>query len=142
MTINFSENKNVNATIYQLQSSDFKFYLTGSRFFGNFTKYSDWDFFVKDSLEVRNFLQEIGFSIHLKDYTYKDRNLNFIVCHNNVPIQIQLVNDADLKICAQVLLFETDELRNVQDKSKRSYIWNKALDTIVRLRQIPEISLL
>ena len=40
----------------RLESSPFDFYLTGSRFFGLNDAYSDYDYFVKGSVDLYNFL--------------------------------------------------------------------------------------
>jgi len=45
----------------KLEYSVFTFYPTGSRYFGGVSSESDWDFFVEDSKEVREFLCQMGF---------------------------------------------------------------------------------
>lgn len=53
-------------------SKDFKFYLTGSRFFTPFSvePTTDWDFFVEESDKVRNYLAELGFVCTGKSHKY------------------------------------------------------------------------
>ncbi len=52
---------------------EFKFYLTGSRYFGVETKNSDWDFVVQDSKEVVAWLNSLGAEDHFDktEYTKK-----------------------------------------------------------------------
>ena len=46
-----------------LENSKFAFQLTGSRFFGNATEKSDWDFFVQNSPEAIDFLRSNNFAL-------------------------------------------------------------------------------
>lgn len=46
----------------KLAESKFMFYPTGSRFFGNATEESDYDFFVEDTQPVLTFLENLGFN--------------------------------------------------------------------------------
>lgn len=44
------------------ETKDFNFYLTGSRFFGNNSPNSDWDFFAVQSFSLKKWLRENGFT--------------------------------------------------------------------------------
>lgn len=82
------------------------FYLTGSRFFGDSSNNSDWDFFVSKSQIDPKFLQELG----LRSTTaasYTDSNsceLWEVKGLNCLLIQVQIVRDVALKLRAQALL--------------------------------------
>ena len=52
-------------------ASTFAFYLTGSRFYGEVTAQSDWDFFVLDHANLDYWLLDNGF-ILLDSHKYND----------------------------------------------------------------------
>ena len=54
--------------IDQITQSVINFHLTGSRFFGNVTDDSDWDFFVESQDGLRNWLEGMGFEAQGADY--------------------------------------------------------------------------
>jgi hypothetical protein len=78
------------------------FYLTGSRFFGNFTENSDWDYFTDDERKFYEVITGLKAS-PIKygdafDYITKD------VCRFNIGtamIDIILVKDSNVKLRAQ-----------------------------------------
>ena len=53
----FAVQKHVeNLSVFKmLRQSSYTFYLTGSRYFGNYTENSDWDFFADYNTIVREF---------------------------------------------------------------------------------------
>jgi len=124
--------KVVPATIENLMKSEFTFYLTGSRFFGNVTEKSDWDFFVKDSPEVREFLESICFSYEYQGNSgYKDAFLTTVM-YSRIPrgIHVQLINEVELKVKVQNYLkdFPWDSI----PKENRDAIWDWARVNVVR----------
>jgi len=52
----------------QIRTSVIHFHLTGSRFFGNVTDNSDWDFFVEHQDGLRDWLEARGFEPQGADY--------------------------------------------------------------------------
>lgn len=76
-------------------------YLTGSRFFGNVSPTSDWDFFCQDSEDNRNNLLFLGFK--KQPLCYPDTNTNEVWKHR-YPIHVQLVKDVHLKLRVQQVL--------------------------------------
>jgi hypothetical protein len=54
--------------IDQITRSFLNFYLTGSRYFGNDTNDSDWDFFVEFQDGLRDWLEDRGFESQGADY--------------------------------------------------------------------------
>lgn len=96
-----------------------EFYLTGSRYFGTHGLGSDWDFFVEDSLGVRQFLVSLGFEfVTNKDYG-DDRMTVATYCYENVDVQ--LVNDRYIKEKAQLLLKRNSLISH--DKITNKVIW-------------------
>lgn len=81
---------------------DFKFHLTGSRFFGNATDESDWDFFAEYDMGLLKKLFDLGFYDRTISSYGGDTQLVYLMEWEN--IQIQLVRDIRTKIAAQALL--------------------------------------
>ena len=67
------------------------FYLVGSRFFGNMTPESDWDFFVADSVQIRPLLRGLGFKVSM-DSSYSDRLCLDVWGHDECRIHVQIVD--------------------------------------------------
>lgn len=111
-----------------IRDSPVSFYLTGSRFFGNATSTSDWDFMAEDSSEVETLLIQNGFTRVDVD-NYSDFSITKVFAHIQCNIHVQLIRKDYLrrKIAAQHFLtnfpFSTD-----MDKILRGLIWNWALD--------------
>ena len=128
----FFYSESVSETYYVIQAfreSEFSFYLTGSRFFGNHTTDSDWDFFTKNALSVRRFLVDYGFKE--ESSSYRDRVVAVVYKHIKLPIHVQLVHDVNKKILAQHLIKGMGiPLLDISNKDKRRDIWNRALDLV------------
>jgi hypothetical protein len=77
-------------------------YLTGSRFFGNVSPGSDWDFFCQDSEDNRNTLKSLGFKKQI--LSYPDTNTNEVWRHTHYPIHVQLEKDVNLKATVQQVI--------------------------------------
>lgn len=120
--------------VQALMDSKFEFYLTGSRFFRTNQWHSDWDFFVTDREDVREFLKNLGFvpmDGNLAGYddttiveVWTDSPDNFV---NGKIVQIQLVNNAIFKSKVQNALLEKYGVMFPTDKSKAKDLWNLAV---------------
>jgi hypothetical protein len=132
----------------EMASSPFNFYLTGSRFFGYHSEMSDWDYFVEDTVEVREFLTNLGFSdmatpilrpswdcwndqgsSRLSEKFYDLQNMqgtNAIFEHSKTHIHVQLVQDPILKNEIQILLKKHGFPWSVANKRQLRKIWNLA----------------
>ena len=127
----------------RMGDSPFHFYLTGSRFFGTADERSDWDYFVDDSDEVRDFLQNLGFydisnpprSQHRgwdydegpripEVYDLKDVQGTNAIFEHRSGIHVQLVQDASHKNQIQVLLKGRGFPWGCKDKYILRKIWN------------------
>lgn len=92
------------AALNDMQESEFTFYLTGSRFFEFSTPTSDYDFFVKNSREVNQFLADHGFvilnDVYGADYAGSDEQRepnNVASVFSKGMVHVQLVENPDLK---------------------------------------------
>jgi len=122
--------------IRQFETSEFTFYLTGSRFFGGFSSNSDYDFFVQSNPEVVDFLKQIGF-IREKDNYKDDPNIDSVyVCScSPISIHIQLVKLAEIKQLAQEIIYNNFELRQVlqYNKATADLVWNSVISSLIYL---------
>lgn len=110
-----------------LQTSEFKFYYTGSKFFGGQTEKSDVDFFVQDSKEVRKFLEDNGFSLD-EGISYRDKGCSAVYEYYSRPmIHVQVVGDVNIKRVAQDILIASGVHMASIPKESRKYIWNVAI---------------
>lgn len=116
-----------------LQHTDFKFYLTGSRFFGTHRRSSDWDLFVQHSYWAISYLESIGFQPRLPELM--DELMSKYVGDPQIcdvyelgKVQVQIVQDAELKCLAQEYLKSTPrgglfwvDLRNRDKRQMRGW---------------------
>ena len=106
--------------------------MTGSRFFGNHTEQSDYDYFTNDSKEVYHYLRTLGFELSgdLVDLpNYQDKLTRSVLIHKKDNIHIQLVYDAERKIKIQNFIKNNPELLKLlknTNKLNRSKIWDDA----------------
>lgn len=118
------------STIDQVQDwmhngSSQAFYLTGSRFFGNFHEGSDWDYFTDKSQWIADTLRDNDFfRIDITNHNYMDLNTAAVFEHTKVPIHIQLVDDVELKIAVQNMIKESHLLDHLMNKQQRKALWN------------------
>lgn len=131
-------------TLESLDKSEFVFYPTGSRYFGNFSEFSsDWDFFVEDSREVRAMLLDLGFD-YQEDHDYgNDVSIVSVMRHlhtgnHNSWVDVQLIAETmlDDKITAQRIL--KDRYKNggfPTEKKLRSELWNVAMHAVKILKE-------
>lgn len=119
----------------QLAESKLDFHLTGSRYFGNATQLSDWDFFCQDSKQVRNFLVSLGFKVGGQGTDYLDNQMAFVYRHPEALVDVQVVHEVLVKQIAQ-LLVDTKEIHRDKDLTTRNSAWNiayKRARTIIQL---------
>lgn len=121
---------NVQSILYQMQAMQSTFYLTGSRYFGNFNKDSDWDFFTQDNPGVIDSLKSLGFTEISSDATtdtrYDREQFKTILEFNAVDgdVQIQFIKNVFSKIYVQNHIFKEYKTEfNSMDKIARSKLW-------------------
>lgn len=128
-----------------MSSSKFNFYLTGSRYFGNATEKSDWEFFVQYDKEIVKYLLDLGFKRNHNEKAYDDKGISAV--YTFVPSDYtgfedvsQLPEHIDVQLCNQAWYkFEVQKYIKHKyleeliacDKSKRKDIWNRTYDEIV-----------
>lgn len=104
------------------------FYLTGSKFFGNFGNKSDTDFFTNYSKEVCQFLiDEFGFVL-LSNQQYTSCDIEVVLFNQTENVHVQLVHNAEHKNRVQHKLKEKNLLGT--DKRHRQFVWNLALQLV------------
>lgn len=142
MIINYNREKSILST---LEESCFEFYLTGSRFFRNSTEYSDWDFFVKNTNEVKEFLISNGFTQYSNESIYaSDSMCDEVWVYGptwsnggldptfegdidlSSQVHVQLVKDAYMKNVIQEILLAN--YPNGIPKEYASSIWKSCFD--------------
>ncbi len=116
-----------------LENSPFKFYLTGSRFFGNNRKSSDYDFFAVYCTDVEEFLQREGFrNISLVETNYFGTD-GIKGLYRNSNVDVQLVSDPELKARVQEVLKNSEQFMNA-GKPNRKVMWSLALEFAVSMK--------
>ena len=110
--------------------------LTGSRYFGNYTDKSDWDFFIRRFRNYEEFLTDFGFK-RVKMTEYKDYLISDVYQidneKGNIDIQIIDKHSFDYKVMAQnFIYFHHDMLKEILSTSKenRSLIWNVVITLV------------
>lgn len=102
------------------------FFLTGSRYFGTATVYSDWDYFTKDTESIRGWLSSQGFS-KLPRHSYLDKG-TVEVWHANLhgmEIDVQLCLDVMAKRVIQDLMLKSTIFPNaVHSKLAMRALWD------------------
>jgi len=140
ITNNASNDSNIEPfkTISLLEGSQFRFGLTGSRFFGHANSGSDYDFYTDNTQEVKDFLTGLGFqkcefSHYYNSMTWekekcqhpeapRTQNIAEVWEKPNVAIHVQMVDDFDLKTDIQEVLKNYNVIRVL-----RNLIRNKKL---------------
>ena len=130
--------KSTTAVLLKMEESPFNFHLTGSRFFGDHNVDSDYDFFTKDTPEVRIFLESLGLEAqHISQYS--EDQLLTAVYHLELEddrcqilpgfegIDVQLVEELDDKIFCQETLKEFYPHGLPGKKTGHSDLWNLVL---------------
>jgi predicted nucleotidyltransferase len=132
--------KNIEATIpadiiETFNESKHTFYLTGSRYWGNAHKNSDWDFFVEMDEEVKSMLKSIGFErlsnhiAYVDDIQCTDVYEKYVSSKNggDVLIQVQMVASAEIKNLIQEKLYQMYP-GGLGNKSEAKIIWKNAFE--------------
>lgn len=104
-----------------------EFYMTGSRYFGNFHSGSDHDFFVQHSNHASQWLISNGFRLHMEG-SYCDAQTRCVYVHAEANVHVQCVLDAKIKHKAQEFIKTWSRQLALMEKSQRSIIWNLAYD--------------
>jgi hypothetical protein len=115
-------------TFREMDWATFQFHLTGSRYFGRHSADSDWDFFVEDQPDLRDWLECHGFSKESND-TYAAADVSEVWKHGSFAIHVQITIDARLKSAVQEILFAKGLSYTLYNKPKneRGDIWNVAI---------------
>lgn len=119
-----------------LSASSFDFHLTGSRYFGNATIASDWDFYAQDSIAIREFLEQNGFRREAKySSEYVDLNVARVYVSKLASIDVQLQNNVNLKTAAQLILKNLVAVHtwNTKSKEDRRLLWNNTYNALADL---------
>lgn len=111
-----------------------KFYLTGSRYFGNHHEQSDYDYIVQDDEDVREFLRSQGFVIQALPH-YNDTNTVAVYSHQYgqkswEKIDVQCCQNVQNKLKAQQVIRGTFPKGLPKDKSISKGIWELAIRLI------------
>lgn len=116
----------------EMQTPQFVFHLTGSQFFGNARADSDYDFLVQDSLEVREFLQSLGFK-KLYNSGYDDSSIVAVFHYHGVnepSVDVQCVENLEVKLKAQGIIRDCYGSDLPKERSERCKLWNLVLRTV------------
>jgi len=107
MIVNQFTSKPILTTLDQLAMSEIKFYLTGSRFFGNYKAASDYDFFALNSPATIKFLESCDFET-VKEYANYSQTIvkGLYVSNSHELIHVQLYDDPELRNTLQIKLKE------------------------------------
>lgn len=121
------------------KDSCISFYLTGSRLFGTSIHTSDWDFFVADSIPLREFLEQHSFQKNPNGDTleYSDGVTKEIYFRDNIHIQI--VQDLQLKLDMQTILYQSRLLSQRIPKESSKFLW-KLAKTVLTNPEIHDIA--
>lgn len=116
-------------TIRLLNISRYRFYLTGSRFFGYAKPDSDWDFFTQDKEGLRDYLLSKGFTRLSMNPEWLSSNTLAIWNNKIAQVQVSIERDWQLKNDAQefILHSEDDYLRKLRSypKQENKQVWEE-----------------
>lgn len=110
----------------KISSSDFPFFLTGSRYFGGEREDSDWDFVATEIsiplLELSGFKKAFS-----EDGEYKDMFTSFVYRRTDLGIDVQICTprmfDLKKRACELIKSLGIDVSKKV-NAMKRTKIWN------------------
>lgn len=106
-----------------IQTTLYKFYLTGSRFFGHMTKESDYDFFVERIPGVETWLLQHDFHEETEP-VYNDAFKCVVYRNWRFDIHVQVINNVEAKRKAQDMLKNFPWVHVTKENQK--HIWNWA----------------
>lgn len=112
-------------TLQHLATSQYDFYLTGSRHFGGWCTDSDWDFFADgSSAPIRSFLAQMKFEREVnEDNPYLGDPFNCEVWYHGTGIHVQLV-DVDRKQATQMIITKYfGDVYRITPKEQRRLLW-------------------
>ena len=144
MIVGFRQEKRqftFNEVIQMLSTSNLKFFLTGSRYFGGTNEFSDWDFFVDRTSESVDFIKGLGFLhfkpsesdvIHGNHYEgLSNVTIYQLITADDEKIQIQLLeghNASDNKFTVQKKLKGLGTIFTSLTKPERKKVWSSMLE--------------
>ena len=108
-------------TLVELQGSTTDFFLTGSRFFGNATEQSDWDFYAEYTYDLKKSMSLQGWK-EAKACQYRmDPNVATVLKKSG--IHVQLVRHLKIKhVCQEALRPFITQL----GKAEQRWLWHAA----------------
>jgi hypothetical protein len=114
-----------------------EFYLTGSRYFGDYNSESDWDFFVEESDAAVDFLNSNGFVIDA-EHTYSDPTVLKVYRRKgrlgmSVDIQVIAPHMFETKKLAQACIFNTAAYRSCNNKEKKKFLWEDTIWKVIKI---------
>jgi hypothetical protein len=127
-------------TLYALQTHPaFKFYLTGSRFFGTNHAFSDWDFFAAETPELFTFMMMgLGFKRShqgIVSYTGGVQPQIRVFASGDIHVQLIPPETVSEKLAAQQFLFDNGIIKDIAAKNsgviERKMLNHSAWDTAV-----------
>ena len=135
MIVGLSDNSAL-CILSKMMQSGHSFYLTGSRFFNTYDHDSDYDFFVKDSEDVRTFISQLQFR-HVSSGYDPDSSISDVAQWKS-RIHVQLVKPEffETKIKAQDLIRRERLLDDAHTKREQLAIWRSVM-TALRLTESP-----
>lgn len=127
----------------------YTFFLTGSRYFGDFQPKSDWDFYIGYSPYLVDALVELGFK-YSKDSQYNDPSICYVltlpktvketwredgtgtieITCPKIDIQVIKADWMTAKNCTQLYLLERKHDYLKADKEKRKFLWEAMLQAM------------
>lgn len=151
-----SDESNHLSVIQKMDQSGFTFHLTGSRAFKTHKNGSDYDFYSRDSEELRKWLKENKFECIFdasnpdavsmsKRYAFQHQDgwggLNAVFRRSGIDIQIdvQLVSDTETKNIAQKLLLQNVALLSY-NKSQAYLVWRLAFDAAKLIQHYQQVA--
>lgn len=122
-------------TIRKLTFSNYKFYLSGSRYFGYSKPDSDWDFFVQsDGERLWVYLKKHGFKRLSMNPEWFDDMCEAIFSHES-GVHVACVTNSDMKKHAQGYILNNpkllEELKH-SNRDTRRLVWNEAYIQTIR----------
>ena len=119
-----------------IRNLPYEFYPTGSRFFGEATEQSDYDYYTLSTSQVRKDLKKAGFIEQYDENAYNLHDEEVVVVLHKENVDVQLVQDLarrHLAIQAMSDPYVKSYLYSI-DKSVRKYIW-RAVNSAISLAE-------
>lgn len=133
-------------TLISFSSTDkFEFVLTGSRYFGNFGDYSDWDFMVADAPELDAYMKLLGFCVvHNTSYNHDVdivKVYEYKAACANISFHIQVIRPDRFQLRQEVQQYMKEKfpLQVFRDKTIMSRLWETITDLYSATKEVSEI---